>query len=653
MSTKTAQSPPQTLVIPAPTAPSALAARMGANVVADGVEFRVWAPDATRVDVQFDDVRIPLSPEPAGLWSTTVPGIGAGLRYRYRIDGEGAFPDPYARSQPEGPHGPSEVVDPNAFAWRDGAWRGLSTQGLAIYECHVGTATPEGTFDALAGQLDDLRALGVNAIELMPVAEWPGRRNWGYDGVDLFAPSHVCGGPDGLKRLVDAAHARGLGVILDVVYNHLGPDGNYLARFAKDYLTDRYATPWGDAVNFDGERSAMVRKLVVDNACYWIDEYHVDGLRLDATFEIIDHSPRHILAAITTAARASAGERGIVMIAETDENDARYVRPTDQGGFGFDAVGADDFHHVAHVYAAGERHGYYADYEGTLDELARTINRGWLYEGQRGSSSGAPRGTPADGLPATAFVYSLQNHDQVGNRAFGRRFSHLVGTDASRTWAALLLLLPYTPLIFMGQEFAASSRFYYFTDHSAELGQRVSDGRRREFARFAGFDDASQREIPDPQDETTFLASKLRLEERHEGVGEEFRRMFAELLALRRRDDVLHLQDRERMRASASGDLLLVHVWDGREHRLVAANFGVAIDASPISAGVPAWLADLPWRTLFSSDERRFGGGDDGVRLDGDFVSLPPQTIVLLAARRPLLPARLLGRVRRIVRRRA
>jgi len=652
MSTEPSQSP-QTLVTPAPAEPSALTARMGASVLPSGVQFRVWAPDATRVDVQFDDVRIPLSPEPDGLWSATVPGIGAGLRYRYRIDGEGAFPDPYARSQPEGPHGPSEVVAPDAFAWRSGAWRGLSPHGLAIYECHVGAATPEGTFDALIGQLDDLRALGVNAIELMPVAEWPGTRNWGYDGVDLFAPSHVYGGPDGLKRLVDAAHARGLGVILDVVYNHLGPDGNYLARFAKDYLTDRYATPWGDAVNFDGERSAMVRKLAVDNACYWIDEYHVDGLRLDATFEIIDHSPRHILAAITAAARASAGERGIVMIAETDENDARYVRPVEQSGFGFDAVWADDFHHVAHVYAVGERDGYYANYEGTLDELARTIDRGWLYEGQAPRSSGAPRGTPADGLPARAFVYSLQNHDQVGNRAFGRRFSHLVGTDASRTWAALLLLLPYTPLIFMGQEFAASSRFYYFTDHQAELGHRVSDGRRREFARFAGFDDASQREIPDPQDETTFLASKLRLEERHEGVGEEFRRMFAELLALRRRDDVLRLQDRERMHATAAGDLLLVHLWHGREHRLIAANFGVAIDASPASAGVPATLADLPWRTLFSSDERRFGGDDDGVRLDGDFVSLPPQTVALLAARRPLPPARLLGRVRRIVRRRA
>jgi len=626
---------------------------MGATVTQDGVQFRVWAPDAMQVDLLFDDVRVPLLPESGGgLWSTTVPGVGAGLRYRYRMGNNGAFPDPYSRSQPEGPHGPSEVVDPGRFGWHDAAWRGLSMRGLVIYECHVGTCTPEGTFEALIGELDELRSLGITAIELMPVGEWPGARNWGYDGVNLFAPSHVYGGPEGLRRLVDGAHARGLGVILDVVYNHLGPDGNYLAQFAEDYLTSRYRTPWGDAINFDGERSERVRKLVVDNACRWISEYHIDGLRLDATFAIIDRSPRHILAEIAAAAREVAGKRGIVLIAETNENDARYLRSSEEGGFGFDAVWADDFHHVAHAYASGERQGYYADYEGTVDELARTINRGWLYEGQAAGGSGQPRGTPSDGLPATALVYCLQNHDQVGNRTFGRRFSHVVGTETARAWSALLLLLPYTPMIFMGEEFAASSRFYYFTDHHAELGKQVAEGRRQEFARMAGFEDAAHREIPDPQAEETFLASKLRRAERYEGAGPAVRRMFSELIALRREDVVLREQIRERMHASAAGDLLLVHLWRGREHRLVAANLGVAIDAAPKTAGVPRALTGMRWRVAFSSDARRFGGNDDRVRLDRGLVSLPPCSVVLLEARQPRLPARLLDAARRLPRRR-
>jgi maltooligosyltrehalose trehalohydrolase len=594
----------------------------------------------------------PLAREDAGTWAGFVPDIGAGARYRFRIEGRGAFPDPYSRSQPDGPHGASEVVDPAAFPWRDDAWPGLAPQGLVIYELHVGAYTTDGTFDALISELDALWELGVSAIELMPVAECPGSRNWGYDGVNLFAPSHNYGGPDGLRRLVDAAHARGLGIILDVVYNHFGPDGNYLGQYAREYVTQRYSTPWGDAVNYDGERSGMMRRFTVDNACHWIEEYHIDGLRLDATFAIFDGSERHILEEIATAARAAAPGRGIVLIAETHENDARYVRPAAASGFGFDALWSDDFHHAVHTTASHEHSGYYADYDGTRAQLARTIERGWLFEGQPREQGGGTRGTPSDGLAAWNFVYCIQNHDQVGNRAFGRRFSHLVGAGLDRPWGALLLLLPYTPMIFMGQEFAASSRFYYFTDHKPELGRLITEGRRRDSARLAGFDDErQQQEIPDPQAVETFLASKLQLGERREGIGQQTWLLYRELLALRRTDAVLARQDRFRMRAHVSGDLLLVHLWHGREHRLVAANFGVGVDAAPEALGVPKGLLTPRWRAVLSTDERRFGGTDDRIRFDSDLVSLPPHTVVWLSAKEPLLPLRLLRALGRRLRR--
>jgi maltooligosyltrehalose trehalohydrolase len=626
---------------------------MGANVVDGGVRFGVWAPDAEQIDVQISDALVPMQRDGRGTWSATVPGIGAGVRYRYRIDRGGAFPDPYSRSQPEGPHEASEVVDPESYAWHDGDWRGIAMRGLVVYELHVGAYTPAGTFDALIGELDAIAALGVTAIELMPVAEFPGSRNWGYDDVDLFAPSRNYGGPDGLKRLVDAAHARGLGVILDVVYNHFGPDGNYLPQYAPDYLTDRHATPWGDAVNFDGPRSEMVRRLVIDNARYWLSEYHIDGLRIDAAFAITDTSPRHILEELATEARGSVAPRSVVLIAEARAHDARYLRPATEGGFEFDAVWSDDFHHVVHTIASHEHGGYYADYAGTLDELARTINHGWLFKERRAPGSGTAEGTASDGIDAGRFVCCIQNHDQVGNRAFGRRFEHLVGAGAHRMWSALLLLLPYTPLLFMGQEFAASSRFYYFTDHRPDLGRDVTKGRRAEFARMAGFDDpAQQREIPDPQSPQTFLESKLNLGERNEGTGAETWRMYAELLRLRRSDAVISRQERSTMRAYACGDkLLLVHLRHGREHRLIAMNAGVGVDAAPAAIGVPRAIASMRWRELISTDERRFGGSGDRMRLDARLISMPPQSVVLFAATRLPLPMRLASRLWRLIRR--
>ena len=606
---------------------------LGAHVVAGGVRFAVWAPEAERVDVEIADQLTAMSRRGDGTWECFVAGAGAGTRYLFRLNDVWSYPDPYSRYQPDGPHGPSEVVDPSAFAWTDGDWKGVRVDDLVIYELHVGIHTPEGTFDALISDLDVLREMGVTAIEVLPVADFAGERNWGYDGVNLFAPSRNYGGPAGLQRLVDAAHARGMGVILDVVYNHFGPDGNYLLQYSRDYLTNRYSTPWGDAVNFDGPNSERVRAYVLDNARYWLREFHIDGLRLDATFSIYDSSPRHILAELTAEARACV-DRSIVLIAETYENDARYVR-AEPDGLGFDAVWVDDYHHVVHTAASHDYSGYYRDYGGTMEELATTINRGWLFQGEYSGHHGTRRGTTAEDLPATAFIYFIQNHDQVGNHAFGRRFSHLVGAAAKRPWSALTLLLPYTPMIFAGEEFVASSRFYYFTDHHDELGGAVAEGRRADYARLAG-EGTIIPDTPDPQALETFLESKLDLTERRKGVGEQIFRMYGAALALRREDPVLRRRDRSTMRAIAvSPQLLLVHMWNGRNHRLIAVNGGTGLDASPEALGIPTELCEMEWTPLFSTDERRFGGIDDTMRFDAQLVSLPPQTLVLLAGTQP------------------
>jgi maltooligosyltrehalose trehalohydrolase len=537
---------------------------LGANIVERGVRFVVWAPDAPRVSVEIDGQLTPMARGQDGVWSALVLGAEAGARYRYRLN-EGAFPDPYSRSQPDGPHGASEVIDPRAFRWTDQAWRGLEIEGLCIYQVHVGTATREGTFDALIEQLPRLTELGVSAIEPLPVVEFPGRWNWGYDGVDLFAPAHVYGGPTGLKAFVDAAHQHGLGVILDVVYNHLGPDGNYLRAYCKDYFTDRYHTPWGDAINYDGPRCEHVRQLVVDNARYWVDEYHVDGFRLDATHAIFDRSKPHILAELSSTLRAST-DRSLVLIAETHENDVRYVEPVVQEGFGMDAVWADEFHHILRRYLAGDHEGYFARYQGTLDELARCIERGWVH------------GTPTESCEPWNFVYVIQNHDQVGNRAFGDRLNHQIDLDRYLAASALLLFLPRTPMLFMGQEFAASSPFQYFTDHNPELGRLVTEGRRREFKAFSAFADPAVRQnIPDPQSADTFQRSKLPLDERDKAPGREVEAIYRELLRLRREDRVLRVQARGRHEARAPRpDVLTVRRWSGESERLIVTNFGDA-----------------------------------------------------------------------------
>jgi maltooligosyltrehalose trehalohydrolase len=478
--------------------------------------------------------------------------VGPGDRYRYRLDGAGPFPDPASRSQPLGVHGPSQVVDPGAFRWSDGAWGGADLASLVIYELHVGTFTPEGTFAAAARHLPEVADLGATAVELLPVADFPGERNWGYDGVALFAPARCYGAPDDLRALVDRAHGVGLSVILDVVYNHLGPDGNYLRTFSRDCFA-RGGTPWGEGLDLGCDGA---RELVVENALHWIAEYHVDGLRLDSTHALRDRRPRHLLAELAERAHGAAGRRAI-LIAEDDRNLARIVRAEAEGGYGLDAVVADDFHHQLRRRLTGDRGGHYGDFAGSTGDLAETIRAGWLYRGQVAPSTGRPRGTDPSGIPRERFVFSLQNHDHVGNRALGDRLHHRLDPAAWRAALAVLLLSPETPLLFMGQEWAASAPFLFFTDHREDLGRRIAEGRRREFAAFDTFrDPASRALIPDPQDRATFERSRLDRAEREREPHAAVLRLHRALLRLRR-EEVLPRRGRLEARAAGPAGLLL------------------------------------------------------------------------------------------------
>ncbi|MCC6387203.1 MAG: malto-oligosyltrehalose trehalohydrolase [Dehalococcoidia bacterium] len=600
---------------------------LGAIPHAGGTAFRVWAPDAEPVLILFDganerEVRLTRDGE---YLAASVPGAGPGTRYAYRVAGVTA-PDPCSRSQPDGVHGPSEVVDPAAFAWTDGAWQPPPFASLVLYECHIGAFTAEGTFDAAIAQLPHLVDLGVTAIEVMPVASFPGARNWGYDGVSLFAPAAVYGGPDGFRRFIDAAHGAGLAVVLDVVYNHLGPDGNYTGLYSPRYTTPRHKTPWGDALNFDDDGSEHVRRFFAENLLHWVHEYHVDGFRFDATHEIADDSATHILAELAAVAAAHPRAGHVpYLTAETHENDRRYLLPR-PGGFGFDAVWADDFHHGVRTLVHGERDGYLGGFAGTAAELARTIRQGWLYEGQCVPGSGEPRGTPARGLPPPAFIYCIQNHDQVGNRALGLRLNTTASLGDYAAASALLLLLPATPLLFQGQEFAASTPFQYFTDHEPGLGARVTEGRRHEFAAFAAFTDAAVRElIPDPQAESTFLDSKLPWAESDRGAGRLIRGLYRELLRLRATDPVLAAarDGRTPLDARAIGErAIVVEVANAAGTRLIVANFGEALE-------VP--LPGSP-RTLLCTDEGRFGGFGRTPAAAGNTMEMPAHAAALFAA---------------------
>ena len=508
----------------------------GAVPEAGGVRFRVPAPPGA--DLQLEILSGPATglhgaaQAADGVVEFFVRQAGAGDRYVFRL-GDSARPDPASRFQPEGVHGPSEIIDPGAFAWRHDRWTCRAPREHVIYELHVGTFTPEGTFAAARERLHTLRDLGVTAVELMPVADFPGGRNWGYDGVCLFAPSRAYGRPEDLRSFVDAAHELGLAVILDVVYNHLGPEGAYLPQFHPEYLTDRYHTPWGGAVNLDGPGSAVVRGFIIDNALHWVREYRLDGLRLDATHALIDSSATHLVAELVEAVRGAAAWP-LAIYGEDHRNLATLLEPRERGGWGLDGVWADDFHHVMRRHLAGDTHGYYEDFAGSSEELARTVRQGWLFTGQHSRHLQEERGTDPSRIPMHRFVVCLQNHDQIGNRATGDRLHHTIDAAAWRAASVVLLAAPMTPLLFMGQEWAASTPFQYFTDLEPELGKLVTEGRRNEFKAFPEFSDPGQRDrIPDPQAPSTFERSRLDWKERQTGVHGKTLALYTELLRLR------------------------------------------------------------------------------------------------------------------------
>jgi maltooligosyltrehalose trehalohydrolase len=546
---------------------------LGAVVEEGATLFRVWAPDAQQLELvvcgrpgssslspgdldRVLDVR-PMMRDASGCWSVSAHDAGAGTLYKFRLDGREShtFPDPASRYQPFGVHGPSAVVDPGAYRWTDRSWQRPALDRLVFYELHVGTFTREGTFRGVTERLPYLAELGVTAIELMPLADFAGERNWGYDGVALYAPARCYGAPDDLRDLVDAAHAHGLAVFLDVVYNHFGPDGAYATAFSPYYLSDAHESPWGRGVNLDGPHSADVRRFFIENALHWVSEYHIDGLRLDATHALVDDTRRHFLAELTSTVRA-VGDPDVLFIAEDHRNLNTLLVPADAGGYGIDAVWADDFHHQLRVRTAGDREGYYMDYSGSVEDIAETMTHGWFFTGQLSPHWGRPRGTSPRDLAPKQFVVCIQNHDQVGNRADGARLNHQVDAGTYRALSTLLLLAPHTPLLFMGQEWAADSPFLFFTDFDAELGRKVTEGRRQEFSAFRAFADPdARRRIPDPQDAETFRRSQLEWDELRQPAHAVTHALYTRLLWLRAERDVFQ----ERWRGSYAVRALDAH----------------------------------------------------------------------------------------------
>jgi maltooligosyltrehalose trehalohydrolase len=554
---------------------------IGAEIVGDGTSFRVWAPAHHEASVVIDGIDYAMQAEDGGYFQGVVDGAGAGTRYRYRVDGKDeTYPDPASRFQPDGPHSDSEVVDANAYRWRDGEWRGVDKNSLVIYEMHIGTFTREGTWRAATEQLAALRDTGINVLEIMPVNDFPGRFGWGYDGVDLWAPTRLYGRPDDFRAFVDAAHSNGLGVILDVVYNHLGPDGCYLTKYTPEYFTDRYKNEWGDAMNFDGDAAGRVREFVAENAAYWIDEFHLDGLRVDATQSMYDASEEHIVALMARRAREAANGRPIVLIGENEPQEVKLIE-----GYGLDALWNDDWHHSAMVAATGQREAYYTDYRGMAQEFVSMAQSGFLYQGQYYAWQKKLRGTSSADLPPERLVCFLQNHDQLANSARGERLHCVTSAGRYRALTALLLLGPNTPLLFQGQEFGSSSPFLYFADHKPELAAKVSKGRREFLEQFPSIKKLHG-DLPAPDDVATFERCKLDHRERTSNA--EVVTMHRELLRLRR-------ELRGHVRGAVIGPEAFVLRYDAH---LLIVNLGDALSLDAIDEPLLAG----EWEVAWSSD---------------------------------------------------
>lgn len=585
---------------------------VGAEALAEGgVHFRVWAPRRRRVEVVLEGdagSAFELEREDEGYFSALVGRAVVGTLYRFRLDGEDyLYPDPASRFQPEGPHGPSRVVDPSSFLWTDKNWEGASLKGQVLYELHVGAFTPEGTFAAAARELKELAELGVTCVELMPVAEFPGRFGWGYDGVSLYAPAHIYGEPDDLRGFVNEAHRVGVAVILDVVYNHLGPDGNYLAQFSEDYFTERHKNEWGDGINFDGERSKQVREFFLSNARHWVEEYHFDGLRIDATQSIKDYSGEHVLAALTREVRGAARGRETIIVGENEPQERRMILD-----FGLDGLWNDDFHHTALVALTGRSEAYYSDYRGTPQEFVSSAKYGFLYQGQRYRWQRHRRGTPTRGIPPERFVNFIENHDQVANSARGLRTNRLTSPATLRALTALLLLSPQTPMLFMGQEFASTSPFLYFADHEKELAAKVRHGRAEFLAQFRSTSASETKEnLPDPGDAETFERCKLDFKER-----ESHREIYAlhrDLLRLRREDSVFSAQEPRTLDGAVLGrDAFVLRFFGGEEtgggDRLLVVNLGSDLELNPAPEPLLAPPEGRVWQAILSSEDYAYGG---------------------------------------------
>ena len=571
---------------------------------------RVWAPIRKSVEVVLDRDRSQswlLTRQTDGYFSGELKGVRAGDRYWFRLDGDVLRPDPVSRFQPEGPHGPSEIVDPSTFAWSDARWRGIGPIGQVAYEMHVGTFTPEGTWRSAAGELDSLADLGITVIEMMPVADFAGRFGWGYDGVCLYAPTRLYGTPDDLRRFVDRAHGLGIGVILDVVYNHVGPDGNCLADFSPEYFTDQYENDWGQAINFEGPPAA--REFFVQNGAYWIDEFHFDGLRIDATQDIHDASSEHVLAAIVRRSREAAGNRSVYIVAESEPQDTTIVRPAEGGGYGADALWNDDYHHTAVVALTGKREAYYLDYTGTPQEFVSSVKYGYLYQGQWYGWQKQRRGTPALDLPPHKFVAYLENHDQVANTPFGRRLRELTSPARLRALTALLLLGPATPMLFQGQECAASSPFLYFADHQT-LRHPIDSGRREFLSQFPSVQDPDvQLALPRAVDEESFNRSKVDLRERRRH--DDWYALHRDLIHLRRADPVIQHAAEERPDGAVIADRAFVVRYRGgaRGDRLLVVNLGCDLDLRPVPEPLLAPPIGSRWVLEWSSASPKYGGG--------------------------------------------
>ncbi len=608
---------------------------IGAELSANGdVHFRVWAPHSSSVAVQIESGnkrRLELAAERDGYFSGFAEGLGAGALYRFLLDGQLLCPDPASRFQPDGPHGPSQVVDPLAFRWTDERWLGVHRTGEVIYELHVGTFTQEGTWRAASEELPYLAELGVTVIELMPVSDFPGNFGWGYDGVNLFAPYRQYGTPDEFREFVNQAHGVGIGVILDVVYNHFGPDGNYLRSFSDSYFSERYENEWGDAINFDGEGSAPVREFFVTNASYWVEEFHLDGLRLDATQQIFDSSEEHILVAVERAVREAAQGRGVLLVAENECQHTELVRPVEEGGMGLDALWNDDFHHTAMVALTGRNEAYYTDYKGSPQEFVSALKWGYLYQGQRYAWQKQRRGHPAFGIEPAAFINFLENHDQIANTGTGLRPRLNSSPARYRAMTALLLLAPGTPMLFQGQEFGASSPFYYFADHNPTLNQQVLEGRKKFLSQFPSMATPEMQEkVVDPAAWETFARSKLDLSERE--THSELLLLHRDLLRIRRTDPTVSTQAyRTFDGAVLSPDAFVIRMFAGKRgdgDRLLVVNLGRDLGLEPAPEPLLAPVMGKAWAVQWCSEDPSYGGSgfaemvDEIWRLPGESATL-------------------------------